>query len=125
MVCCFDECHSTVLSSLNTIQGHSKHVVALNAELNHNSLNFSARVFKSIAKEEPLVGFKNTHYSSKLVSKLKVNNSMYIKKTVLILTLNCIYSWYIDVSALFYLGKDIGLFQGMGTHPQERFSYTH
>jgi len=37
MVCCFDECHSTVLlSSLNTIQGHSKHVVALKAELNPN-----------------------------------------------------------------------------------------
>lgn len=41
------------------------------------------------------------------------------------MTLNCIYSWCIDVSDLFYLGKVIGLLQGTGTHPQERFSYTH
>jgi hypothetical protein len=37
MVCCFGECHCTeLLSSLNTIQGHSKNVIALNAELNPN-----------------------------------------------------------------------------------------
>lgn len=44
---------------------------------------------------------------------------------MLILTLNCIYSRCIDVSDLFYLGKDTGLFQGTApTHKKDSVTPT-